>query len=691
MFKKMSLKVKLIALFLLIGLVPAVVISLLAYRSTAEQLREDAFRQLEMFAVLSEEHMEKFMDDKEAELKVLTASRDVYQSMNVLRETGWDTTDPRWHERLRILKDFVPVVLQEFDYEFFFLATPAGEIVYSTHEQMLGADFSGRDYMQNALEGRLAWSEIFKSDVVNENVFAICIPIKSNGVAGEVVGALTLALDQNLIDAHAHADIDNLGRTADAYLLDADGLLLTDTLRGEYARDAALQQRINTQASELLSEPIKSGNYDFFLQEEHKNYLGNEVLAALSVTRIGDKPAGFVVEVEAAEVLAGVARMRNLMVTIALVCAALIAGTAYYIATTIVYPVEEVSELTVKLAEGDFTVKALVDSQDEIGKMSEHLNRTVQALSETLYQVQEAANNVSHASSEISSGNQDLSQRTQEQASSLEEIASTIEEIQSSLEASSSNAAQADAIAKGTIEGVHRGEKSMEDLQQAMKEITQGSQEIAEIIATVNDIAFQTNLLALNAAVEAARAGEQGRGFAVVAAEVRNLAGRSADAAKEIEKRIKDSIARVENGNVLMNETESILREIVTDTEKAGDVVGEIAAALQEQAAAQGDIREAIEELNQVTQQNASLVEEIASSSENMNSEAVELSDRVGFFKLADNGYHNQKRTLKTETMLVQEKNNNRREKFNQKERVLTAVGGRENGFDFNEEDFEKF
>ena len=690
MFNKMSLKVKLMALFLLIGLVPAIVISLLAYRSTAQQLREEAFGQLGMFADLTNQGLADYIENREAELKTLAVTRDTYQSLNILREVGGDTADPRWQERLEILESLSSTAMQEFNYAFFFITSDEGKVVFSTHKEMLGVDFSGRDFVQGALAGSTTWSDVFYSDVVYENVQAACAPVRSGGGTGEIVGTLTLALNQAIIDGAIHSGIEELGRTADSYMIDAEGLLLSNTMLGEYARDAALQQKINTPAVAILSSPIKSGNYNFYQQEEYKNYLGNNVFGALSIIKAGGAPAGFVVEIETAEVLAGVMKMRNLMLVIAALCAVIIAGAAYFIALTIVHPVKKVSDLTLKLAEGDFTVKADVNSRDEIGQMSEHLNRTVQALSETLQLVQEASNNVSHASSEISSGNQDLSQRTEEQASSLEEIASTIEEISSSLEASSANAAEADNLAKGTVESVHRGEKAVKDMQQAMEEITRGSQEIAEIISTVNDIAFQTNLLALNAAVEAARAGEQGRGFAVVAAEVRNLAGRAAESAKEIEKRIKDSIVRVDKGNALMNETENVLQEIVADTEKAGDVVGEMAAALRQLAAAEKDIRDAIEELNQVTQQNASLVEEIASSSENMNSEAVELAERVSFFKLAENGYQNQRRKLKKE-VVRNEKNNNFREKTKKKETTVMLTADQGNGPDFYEEDFEKF
>lgn len=301
----------------------------------------------------------------------------------------------------------------------------------------------------------------------------------------------------------------------------------------------------------------------------------------------------------------------------------------------IVYPVKRVQQVLLKMADNDLQHKIELNSRDEIGQMAQSLNQTIDALNVTLAKVKEASDNVSNASSEISSGNQDLSQRTEEQASSLEEISSTIENISSALKTSSANAVEADNLSRGTMSSVQRGEDVVRELQGAMGEITKGSQEISEIISTVNDIAFQTNLLALNAAVEAARAGEQGRGFAVVASEVRNLASRSAASAKEIEALIKDSIVRVERGNNLMLDTEKVLQEIVINTQKASDVVGEIAASLKEQTTASSDISIAIEELNQVTQQNAALVEEIASSSENMNAEAMDLSEQVGFFKLA--------------------------------------------------------
>ncbi|MGI5871864.1 MAG: methyl-accepting chemotaxis protein [Bacillota bacterium] len=309
-------------------------------------------------------------------------------------------------------------------------------------------------------------------------------------------------------------------------------------------------------------------------------------------------------------------------------------GIGFYLARLITKPVSALVSNIQQLAKGDFTAEINVDSKDEIGLMALELNEMKEQLSELIANVLETSGRVSNGSHEIAEGNQDLSQRTQEQASTLEEIASTIEEINSSIQQTAASTEQADQISQTTLAAVKEGEKAVDETMEAMKEISASSQQIADIIKVVNDIAFQTNLLALNAAVEAARAGEQGRGFAVVAAEVRNLAGRTAESSKEIEKLIKESVERVENGNVLVQKAGEMLKQIVQNTKHTSDVVVEISAAVKEVSGATGQIQSAIEQLNQVTQQNASMVEEIASSSESLNAEAEGLGEMVSVFKI---------------------------------------------------------
>ncbi|OEF96585.1 methyl-accepting chemotaxis protein [Desulfuribacillus alkaliarsenatis] len=380
---------------------------------------------------------------------------------------------------------------------------------------------------------------------------------------------------------------------------------------------------------------------------------------------------------------------RTIQVLIYVTIAVIVFGVviAIFLTKAITNPIKNVVDSLREMAEsgGDLTRRIEVKSKDEVGDLAYWFNAFVGKLQGIIKNVRTSTDIVNNGSMEIASGNQDLSQRTEEQASALEEVASTIEEINSSMEASSSNAVEADNLSKRTLETVRNGEQVVNNLQESMTEITKGSREISEIISTVNDIAFQTNLLALNAAVEAARAGEQGRGFAVVAAEVRNLAGRAAESAKEIERLIKSSIERVDRGNEQMEDTQKVLHAIVDNTRKTTDVVGEISASLKEQTVAASDIRRAIDELNQVTQQNASLVEEIASSSENMSSESMELARLVSVFKV-DND---------SQPVMAQQ----RSQQVKTATKKLPAVGTpkqkkdqyQENDFDFDEKDFEKF
>ena len=687
MLRKMSLKVKLIALFLLLGVVPLIVIGLVSYYSSQNEIREEVFKQLEMYSSLSKDTLDSYFEDIFYDAAVIAVTRDIYQSLNVLAEVDYDTGDPAWLERVEILDTLMIALAEDKGYKLVYMTDPQGTVVYSTDQGVMGHNVSDRNYVQDAMQGRTQWSDLFVSDVTGANIMAVAAPVMSRGRSGNMTGILNITIDEEQIGQILHGGLGELGATADAFFVNEEGLLYSNSRLGEFASGAALKRSIDTQAVEVLAPQIRSGNMDFYAAVEYLDHQGDLVLEALEVVQMGRLPMGLVVKIDQAEAFAGVTDLRNTLIPIIVVSAAVIAIVAFVVALTIIRPVQKVSDLTVQLAEGDFTVKAEIASRDEVGQMAQNINNTVHELRKTLRHVQDAAANVTHASDEISSGNQDLSQRTEEQASSLEEIASTIEEIASSLEASSAHSAEADVLSNRTLESVQRGENVVGEMQGAMGEITQGNQEIAEIIAKVNDIAFQTNLLALNAAVEAARAGEQGRGFAVVAAEVRNLAGHSAESAKEIEKLIKDSIVRVDKGNNLMSETEKVLQEIIDNTQKTSDVVGEIASSLKEQSSAAADIRSAVEELNQVTQQNASLVEEIASSSENMHGEALELTNQVSFFKLSSNDKVNG-------ALAAQRRAGNGKKEIVKKAvpaKEAVAVAALEEDLEFDEEDFEKF
>ena len=320
-------------------------------------------------------------------------------------------------------------------------------------------------------------------------------------------------------------------------------------------------------------------------------------------------------------------------------------GFMYNLATSInkmmdavVYPLKESTRVLEKLADGDLTNSMDGDFQGEFAVMRDAVNTSISNLLNMVNEIRTSADSINTSANEIAQGNLNLSQRTEEQASSLEETASSIEELTGTVKQNADNAQQANQLASGARGEAEKGGTVVKNAIEAMGEINQASKKIADIIGVIDEIAFQTNLLALNAAVEAARAGEQGRGFAVVAAEVRNLAQRSAGAAKEIKTLINDSVQKVEEGSRLVDESGSTLEEIVNSVKKVSDIIAEIAAASSEQSAGIDQINKAVAQMDEMTQQNASLVEEAASASESMDEQAKGLTELMNFFNAGDTG-----------------------------------------------------
>jgi methyl-accepting chemotaxis protein len=313
---------------------------------------------------------------------------------------------------------------------------------------------------------------------------------------------------------------------------------------------------------------------------------------------------------------------------------------AWWLTVSIVRPLRIAEQAVAQVARGELDFHVDASGRDEAARLLGTVVEMRDSLSGLVSRVRANSESVATASGEIAQGNNDLSSRTEQQAAALEETAASMEELSSTVKQNADNAKQANRLALSASTVAVRGGEVVSEVVVTMKGINDSSKKIADIISVIDGIAFQTNILALNAAVEAARAGEQGRGFAVVASEVRSLAGRSADAAKEIKALITASVERVEQGTALVNQAGTTMTEVVSSIRRVTDIMGEISAASSEQSAGVAQVGEAVSQMDRATQQNAALVEESAAAAESLKNQAQQLVAAVEVFKLAGGGAH---------------------------------------------------
>jgi methyl-accepting chemotaxis protein len=351
------------------------------------------------------------------------------------------------------------------------------------------------------------------------------------------------------------------------------------------------------------------------------------------------KPMNWIIwgAVPAPEVLADVKSMQLQMYIFLAISSLIVAVIGAIFAGKIARRARGISESMMDIAQGEANLskRLPVLSTDEIGEIASWFNTFVGNLEEVITKVKDSSEQVDSSTKEVAAGAQGLSHATQEQASAIEEVAATIEQMTSSIKHNAENATDGRQKATEMVRMANVSGESAQELVRGMSEISEASKKIGDIIVTVNEVAFQTNLLALNAAVEAARAGEHGKGFAVVAEEVRALAQRSADAARQIKALIEDTVNKISAGDVMVKKSGESLEEIIKHIQELSQVMEEIAAASSEQASGVDELNRAITQIDTTTQENASTVEELASTSDSLSNEAKELSNTVARFKVS--------------------------------------------------------
>jgi len=457
---------------------------------------------------------------------------------------------------------------------------------------------------------------------------SVVVPIRIGGKFVGVAGVdLTLSNFQDEISKIRLFD------TGYASLISNAGVFVADIDAKNIAQDIG-----KTEVATAVKAAVKAGQkYD---AHGFSDKLQTQATSIYVPVQIGatKTPWSFMTTMADDKVLEGANRLRNIAILIAVVSIVAVSfGLSALLTRLVLRPIggepSTAAHITSLVAQGDLTGKIDVAPGDH-NSMLLQLKIMQSGLSEVVAAVRRGSEGVANASAEIEQGNQDLSARTESQASAVEETAASMEELGSTVRQNADAARQANQLAMDASTVAVRGGEVVGQVVETMKDINDSSRKISDIISVIDGIAFQTNILALNAAVEAARAGEQGRGFAVVATEVRSLAGRSAEAAKEIKTLINDSVERVERGTSLVNVAGTTMTEVVSSIRRVTDIMGEISIASNEQASGVSQVGEAVVQMDQATQQNAALVEQMAAAASSLKSQADELVKTVAVFRL---------------------------------------------------------
>jgi methyl-accepting chemotaxis protein len=595
LFKNLRLNVKLIAIISVLSIVPFLLISSFSYFLSQGAVSNSEENKLHVFAMQKDSSITSYLNNKLANIKIIAASPHIYQAMNILKSANWNINSPGWQAQLSAEDVFLTGIVRELNISSVFLVSENGIVVNGSIKKAIGVDLSQRPYIQKALRDGVAnISDFLFSSVTQEYGFFIAAPIFSQGDHGERIGAFGFDIRVSDISKIVIDGMEQMGKTADAYLVKADGTLLT---KPKYGDLIAFKDKIDSRATQKLKAANEAGQVDFNDATEYRAYRGNKVLGNYMTIRIGETIVGEIVEIDSSEALAAVNALRIAMLLIFLISVVSIVIAGWYFARSVSKPIESA---VIGLYEG--------------------------------------AGQVAAASSQLSATAEQLSQGSAEQASAIEETSSTLQETASMLEQNNANTKQAAGLSEQAKESADKGNNEMQEMMDSIQEIKKSSDQISKIIKVIDDIAFQTNILALNAAIEAARAGEAGMGFAVVAEEVRNLAQRSAQAAKDTTAIIEANIELSSKGVGIAEKVQAALTEITAQARKVSELMDEISAASQEQTQGVDQVNKAMTQVETVTQQNAANAEESASASEELSAQADNMRKIVNGLSELVNG-----------------------------------------------------
>ena len=577
--------------------------------------------------------------------------------------------DPRMTEALRGNASAVDTVSARLatlpkDYPYYSginLINPQGIVVASSHDFRIGLDLSSRSYVRQALQGTKNISKVVISKATKEQVFPAAVPVTDP--SGKIIGVLSGVLKTDFLK-HDIIDKITIGEHGYAFIINSAGLIIAHP-------DQSLVMQSDISSTDFGQAMLEqgSGTYKYYYapQEQWKGMAFHQV-----------PRNGWVIAITAplGELMAGLDQMRNYAIGLGAAATLVMLLVSVLSINAITTMLQRIKERALEMSAGILqpVPEAFLKRTDEFGEIASAFNTLLQSqeakvnlakatargdltvdirpasdqdelglallemknsLADIVTQALESSSQVNSGAGEVSDSSQSLSQGATEQAASLEEISSSVNQLVAQVQKNADNAAEANTIAESAQRSAGTGTEAMSQMITAMGEIRDSSRSISNIIKVIDEIAFQTNLLALNAAVEAARAGQQGKGFAVVAEEVRNLAGRSAKAARETSELIENSVQKVEWGAEIAAQTEEALQQLVDNSNKSGALIKDISRSTSEQSAGLTQVGQALGQIDSVTQQNTANAEETAAASEELSSQADLLRQSLSRFKLA--------------------------------------------------------